>query len=100
MPLLILFGFAGWPIAVFVRSRISRHQPILIAVRAAAFALFANLLVGIPLVDTWLMRRETSPAETGTSVVFALVVVWGCAPYAGILIWSIRRLFTANTRHT
>jgi hypothetical protein len=86
MPLLILFGFAGWPIAAFIRSRVSRHQPTLTAVRAAAFALFANLLVGIPLVDTWLMRRETSPAETGTIVVFALVVVWGCVPYVGILI--------------
>jgi hypothetical protein len=99
MLLLTLFGFAGWPIAAFVRSR-GRHQPTLIAVRSAAFALFANLLVGIPLVDTWFMRRETNSAETGTTVVFALIVVWGCAPYAGILIWLIRRLFTANTRHT
>jgi len=103
MPLLILFAFAGWPIAAFVRSRVSQHQPTLIAVRAAAFTLFVNLLLGIPLVDSWLMRRETNSAETGTTVVFALVVVWSCIPYTAISIWLIRRLFfprAANTRRT
>jgi len=96
----ILLGFAGWPVAAFIRSRISCGQPTLIALRAAAFALLATLLVGIPLVDSWLIRREINPAETGTTVIFALVVVWGCIPYTAISIWLIRRLFFPHAENT
>jgi hypothetical protein len=101
--LFVLLGVIGWPVTAFLWSRISRRRPALIAVRAATFTLFASLLVGIPLADSWLMLRQTRPTENSTMVIFAFVVVWVCAPYVGMCIWLVRHLFfpsAANTRHT